>query len=235
MLGRPHLLDSAVRHNHNAVAQAHRLDLVMGYENGRDAGGALERFQFVAGAGAQFGIQIGKRLIQKQQPRLSDHGAGNGDALPLAAGKLTRPPVEQLINFQQPRRAFHFAADGLLVEFFAAALGAEREGDVVKDVHVRIQRIALEDHRHASFARRQPRDLLASDENLSRRGFLQPGDQAHQRGLATAGRPQNHQKFTVFDVKVNPVDSANPVKMLFDGSDFDNAHRGLPVTTAGQQ
>ena len=36
------------------------------------------------------GVEAGGRLVGQQQPRAADHGAGDGDPLPLAAGQIVR-------------------------------------------------------------------------------------------------------------------------------------------------
>ena len=45
---------------------------------------------------AQLGVEVRERLVEQEHLRVAHDGAAHGDALPLAAGKLARPPTEKL-------------------------------------------------------------------------------------------------------------------------------------------
>ncbi len=47
-----------------------------------------------AGLDAQLGVEVGERLVHEEDCRLAHDGSPEGDALALAAGELTRLPVE---------------------------------------------------------------------------------------------------------------------------------------------
>src|SRR6185312_2219489 len=70
------------------------------------------------------------------------------------------------------------------------------ESNVLINRKVRIERIALEDHRDATFARTEPVDNLSTDKNLAGRGILQAGDHAQKSGLPRTGRSQEDQKLS---------------------------------------
>ena len=55
---------------------------------------AVQAAHFGAHGDAQLGIEVGERLVEQEHLGLAHHGAGHGDALALAAGKLARLAVE---------------------------------------------------------------------------------------------------------------------------------------------
>ena len=48
--------------------------------------------------GLAFGVQVGSRFIQDDDLGVGQYGAGDGDALPLPAGKLDAPLADQRIQ-----------------------------------------------------------------------------------------------------------------------------------------
>ena len=95
----------------DAVAHAHRLDLIVGHVDRGHADALLELLDLLAGRGAQFGVEVRERLIQQQHGRLADQRASERDALALAAGKLARPAVEQMPDAEQLRRPVDLLLD----------------------------------------------------------------------------------------------------------------------------
>src|SRR5207244_751354 len=76
--------DSAGLHHENAIAREHRGE-PMGYDEGRAMlHQMIERglYQDLA-----FGIERGGRFIEQEERRLAQDRPGNGDTLPLPAGK----------------------------------------------------------------------------------------------------------------------------------------------------
>jgi len=90
----------------------------------------------------------------------------------LAAGKLARVTVEQMVDAEHLRRAPHLGFDFRL----GRLAGAQAEGDVVEHPHVRIERVVLEHHCDIAFPRRQVIDDLAAYFDGAPVGILQPGD-----------------------------------------------------------
>ena len=91
---RADLLDDAVMHHDDLVGHGHGLDLVVGDV---DRGGLQPLMQLLdlgAHLHAQFGVEIGERLVEQKHLRIAHDGAAHGDALALAAGKLARKALE---------------------------------------------------------------------------------------------------------------------------------------------
>src|SRR3546814_10604571 len=70
---------------------------------------------------------------------------------------------------------------------------AQAERHVLAHAHMRVERILLEDHRHAARARREVIDTTLADTDLATIDGLEPGYHPEQGGFAAAGRPEEHQ------------------------------------------
>ena len=78
-------------------------------------------------------VEIGRRLVQQQQPRVQHLGAGQGDALLLAARKLARTHLRDVPEPRPRERLGHDPA--ALVWRHAACL--QPEADVLGDARVK--------------------------------------------------------------------------------------------------
>ena len=74
--------------------------------------------------------------------------------------------------------------------------------DVVAHRHVREHRVVLEHHGEPALARRQVGDVAPADQHAAGALRLQPGDDAQQRGLAAARRPEQRHELAVGDVEL---------------------------------
>lgn len=110
-----------------------------------------------------------------------DEGAGDGDALLLAAGQLVGPVPGLVTELDQ----LQHLVDLLLHRGDAAA--AQAEGDVLGDVEVREERVRLEDGVDGPFVRGQVGDVPVAEVDGAGGGVLQAGDHAEGGGLAAAG------------------------------------------------
>ena len=73
-----------------AVAESHCLDLIVGNVKAGDAEATLQAADFGAHLDAEFGVQIGQRLIEQEQFRIPHNRSAHRNALALAAGQLAR-------------------------------------------------------------------------------------------------------------------------------------------------
>ena len=92
-------------HHGDACCQRHRLDLVVRDVHDRGAQPLMQPLDLHAHLDAQLRIQIGQRLVEQEQQRITHQGAAHRHALTLPAGKLRRLAVEQRLDLQQPRHA----------------------------------------------------------------------------------------------------------------------------------
>ena len=84
------MLECAGAQKRDAVGHDHGFFLIVRDEDESDADFALERFQFALHLLAQIGVERGKRFIEQEQVRAIHQGAGQRDALLLAAADLRR-------------------------------------------------------------------------------------------------------------------------------------------------
>ena len=120
------LLDRALVHHRDAVGQDQRLFLVVGDEDRGEAEPALQAAHLELHGLAQLAVERAERLVEQQQARVEDDGAGQRHALLLAARELPRQPLVVARELDQRQRLGDAALD----------LGArdvahlQREGDV---------------------------------------------------------------------------------------------------------
>ncbi|KAG1385888.1 hypothetical protein G6F60_014675 [Rhizopus arrhizus] len=81
-------------------------------------------------------------------------------------------------------------------------LHTQAEGDVLEHRHVLEQRIVLEYEADLTLAHIDRGGVFAGEQHTAGIGRLQPRDDAQQRGLAAAGRPEQHHELAVADVQV---------------------------------
>jgi hypothetical protein len=87
----------------------------------------------------------------------------------------------------------------------------QAEGHVVPCGHVRVQRVALEDHGDVAVLRGEVVDDPLADPHAPVRDLLEPRDHAQRRRLATAGGPDEDDELPVLDLEVEPVHGLRPV------------------------
>src|SRR5581483_11087287 len=138
---------------------------------------------------------------------LADDGPAHRDPLSLAAGKRARLPLQERLEIEDLRRPPDPLPDLLL----RRPLDLQREGDVVVDGEVRVERVALEDHRDVAALRREPVDHPLPDPHDAVADLLEAGDHTERRRLAAAGRPDEHHELAVLDRELQPVDGTGAV------------------------
>ena len=90
-------------------------------------------------------------------------------------------------------------------------LDLQPERDVLVDGKVRIERVALEDHRDVAVAGRDVVDDAFADPDDAARDVLEPGDHPQRGRLAAARRADEHHELAVVDVELKLVDGPGPV------------------------
>jgi len=205
LLRRADLLNDAVLHNDDTVAQSHGLRLVVGHidKGGVDALAQLD--QLCPHLVAELGVQIGQRLVHQQDLRLPDDGAADGHALTLAAGKGLGLAVQILRDVQDLRRLFHPLIDLSLVHFPQL----QGESDVLPDSHVGVQGIVLEHHGDVPVLGGHIVHQLAADVQLAAGDLLQTGHHPQGGGLAAAGGAYQYDEFLVLNVQVEVINGQN--------------------------
>jgi len=83
-------------------------------------------------------IQCGDRFIADDQVRLQRNGAGNADALALAAAELVRVTVQKLCRYTNSLHQFQHAVGGFGFGF-AYMIGFQRFGNDIPHLHARVK------------------------------------------------------------------------------------------------
>src|SRR5262249_33398056 len=129
--------------------------------------------------------------------------------------------LEVLLDLEDLRRA----VDTLLNLLLGHLVELEAEREVVLDRHMRIERVALENHRDVPFLRRQVVDDAVADPELAVGDLLQPGDHAKRRRLAATRRADENHQLAVVDREVEVEDGLRPVVVdLLDVRELDLRH-----------
>ena len=216
------MLDDAVLHNGDTVADGHCLFLIVGDIHGGDANALLGVADDAAHLDTELCVQIGKRLVHQQHIRRDNQCASQCDTLLLTAGKLGGIHiclVPQPDHFQIMVRQLL----GLLLCFMMQLHG--REGQVFEHRHVRIQ-IELLEH-HAGGLPHQlcfvfAGQLLSVDVDMAAGGLFQKVHTAHGSGFARTGWPDDHQLFAFGHFQVDILQNVQITEVFFHMLQLDH-------------
>src|SRR5215216_1010650 len=215
------LLDLATIHDHENIGQRHRLELVVGDVDRGRGQAALQFADFDPHRDAQLGVEVRQRLVKQEHLWLPHDGAAHRHALALAAGQLPRLTLEHRAEFENAGGFPHPRLDlGL-----GHAAVAQAVGHVVVDGHVWVERVVLEHHRDVAVGRLNLVDDAPADIDLAAGDGLEACDHAQQRGLAAAGRADQHAELAVADVEIDALDGFEATGISFsDITERDVGH-----------
>ena len=143
---------------------------------------------------------------------------------------MARLLLQPLVEVEDARRLVHLAADVLLTHL----LHPEREGDVLEDGHVRVERVALEHHGDAALHRRQVVHPLSVDDDVARGRVLEPGDHAQERRLAAAGRADEDDELALAHVERDALHHVEVAEALDDVARAQAHPRGISFAAVGK-
>ena len=111
----------------------------------------------------------------------------------------------------------------------ALADGAQREGDVLVDREVRIERVVLEHEGGVAVGGVKVLHRLAVDQDVAGVDVLEAGDGAQRRGLAAARGAEEDDELAVLHREVDVLDDVQRAEMLVGVAELDLSHdRGPP-------
>lgn len=221
LLERADLLDHGVVHHDDAVGERHCLFLIVG---DIDRWCATGRIVDVADAGAKHDaqpvIEMGQRFVEQKDMRFADQRPRQADALALAAGEVSGFPLQELRQLELLRDIAHTPID-----FRPRNLPVtEREGEVLVHRERRIEGIGLEGERDVPLPRRAFVDAMPVDQDVPLGDRLEPGNHAHRRTLAAAGRTEEREELAIVGSEVDIVDGDHRAVALGDVAQFKRAH-----------
>lgn len=189
--------DAAFFEQHNARGEQQGFAEIMRDEDYGLAEAASERREFTLEFSAGDGIERAERFIHQEYRRIGRKGAGNADALTLAAGELAGVAVRKFrwIKSNEGQEFSDSNGSAATVPFFKG----RHEGDILRDRKVREEASILN---NISDAAAQTdgvpitgRDAL--DKDLPFRGQQHSVNQLEKSGLAAAATAQEDEGFTL--------------------------------------
>jgi hypothetical protein len=218
---RADLLDQAVLHDDDAVGEPHRLLLVLRHVERGDARGELLLAQELAHREAAVGVERAERFVHEPDRGAAHDGAREPDALLVAAGELARLLLQQL-GQPEPARDGRDGGGALRLRHAAAR---EREGDVLGDREMGVERVELEDEADVTLGGRARRHVGAGEADRPRARQLEPGHHAQRRRLAAARRSQQHDELALCRSEVDPLHGARAVGVgLRERGELEEGH-----------
>src|SRR5262249_3330179 len=155
--------------------------------------------------------------------------ASQRDPLLLPAGELAGLPLVVPAELDRLEDAVDARADLALLH----ARPPQPEGDVVEDVEVGKERVALEHGVDLAAVRRRRWHVGAVEQDLSLRRALEAGDEPQGRRLAAARRAEQGEELACLDGDVDPVDGGDLTELLSQLDELDGT--GLHVTPPAQR
>jgi hypothetical protein len=223
------LAEDAGVHDGDAVANGEGLFLVVGDVEGGETEVLAEAADFTAHLDTEAGVEIGKRLVQEKAAGLDYEGAGEGDALLLAAGELVDAAggeggeahdCEDLGDFFRD-----FSARGFLF--------LEAEGYVSLDGEMGPEGLALEHHGGAAEVGRGAGDLGIADEDATCVGVDEAGYGAEECRFSTAAGAEEEAYFAGGDLEGDGGEGDGGAEAPGDVFDADGGHGGGDAIAEG--
>ncbi len=226
LLRRAELHHLAVAHDGDAIRHDDRLLLVVRHVDESGAETAMQVAQLELQLGAQLLVERRHRLVEEEDARLEDEGAGQRHALLLAARKLRRHAVGEAAELHEIERRL----DALARLGFGHAADAQGIEDVLRHAHMRKEGIALEDDAEIALLGRQvgDRHAVQPDDALGR--LHEAGDRHQYRRLARAGGAEQGDELAGGDGERHVVDRLDVPVVLrqpFEGDGVGVGHRAV--------
>src|SRR5699024_9044240 len=98
---------------------------------------------------------------------------------------------------------------------------AKPKRDVLKNRHVREQRVRLEYGIHWSFVWLERGDILSSDEHVSCRRVFQTRNHSQRRRFATARGPEQREERTRWNLEIEVLDRSEPREAFLNASESE--------------
>ena len=159
---------------------------------------------------AELSVEVGKRLVKKEDLRLTDDSTTHGNTLTLTTGESLRLSVKQMADVEDLSGFFHAAIDlclGILSEL-------QTECHVLTNRHMGIKSVALEHHGDVSVFRGNVVGKGVANVKLAFADVFQTSDHTQGGGLTASGRTDEDDKFFIFDLEVEILNSYDVAGIL---------------------
>ena len=169
---------------------------------------------------AQLGVQVRERLVHEEDRWLADDRPTERDPLALPTGERFGLAVEQLVEAKDLAGIRH-APLNLVLRRLAQL---QPKGEVVVHAHVRVERVALEDHGDVAVLRRDVIDHAVADQEPAVADLLKAGHATERGRLAAAGRSDQDEELAIIDLEVEVVHGEDVAGVALDH--VVKGHRG---------
>ena len=157
----------------------------------------MQPLELAAQLRAQPRVEVGEGLVEEEDARLAHQRPAERDPLPLPSGQLARLAREERCDAEERRSL----GDAPLDLGPRQAPHLQREGEVPAHVLVRVESVALEDHRHVALGGREAVHLRAVDAHRSAGRLVETGDEIQGRRFAAARGTHQRQELAVGDLQ----------------------------------
>ena len=179
----------------------------MGYEDGGDAGLALDTADLFTCLQTQARVKVGKRLVEKKNAGHLYKCARDCNSLLLTARKLARLAVHKIVDLHKSCRLESALKHCVLVKLVCTLEVLKGEEYVLLDGHMRIECIVLENQTNTSVFGRKRSYVILTEEDLPARGLLKSADHIKSGTLSATGGAKKTDKLTVGDGEGEIADS----------------------------
>ena len=216
------LLQKAAIHHGHLVGHGDGLELVVRHVDDRGLQVLVEALDLGAHLHAQLGVEVGERLVHQEDRGVAHQRAAESHTLLLAARELARLALEQVRHVEHLRRFPDLPVD--LVPRQLAHL--QREGEVLVDRLLRIERVVLEHHRDVAVLRVEVVDHAVPDGDVAGGDRDSPATRLSVVVLPQPGGPTsatNSPSLTVSDTSLTALNGAIGLDEIFkDHMGHDN-------------
>ena len=130
----------------------------------------------------KFGVEVRQWLVHQEQFRLAHDGSAHSHPLALPTGEIRWLLVQLLGDLENLGSVFY-----LLSAFgFRDLAEPQREADVVRDTHLRVQGVTLEHHGDVAVFGCNVVHAPVTDVEVTVGNLFEPGNHAQRGGFATA-------------------------------------------------
>jgi len=228
-LGFADLLDAGVVHDDDFVGEFEGFLLVVGDENGGEVDAFVEFAEPAAEFLADFGVERAEGFVEQEDFGLGGEGAGEGDALALAAGELVGPTVGDAGELDKVEQPVDALVNFLVAGAIRATANAEAEGNVLENGQMAKERVVLKDEADAAVTGRGVGDVLAMKEDAAIAagvGVFQAGENAQEGGLTAAGGAEEGDEAAGWNLEFKVLERDKAAKGFADVDGVD-AHGKL--------
>src|SRR5712671_4278948 len=223
---RADLLNPAVAHDHDPIAQRHGLDLVVSHEHRRGRNLGMQALDLNAHLRAQLGVKVRQRLVEQEHLRIAHDASTERHALLLTTRQLLRLALQHVVQTKHARRTI----DRSLDLGFRGSLVAQAEGEIVVYAHVLVERIVLEHHGDVAVARGQVVNDPIADADITAADVLEARNHAQRRRLAAARRADQGHELLVGNLEIDVLHGVEQrTIMLVELAERDRCH--FPAVT----